>query len=76
MDIHARIDAASKVQLLILKKERPEIYKLKFKNSIACDQWQKAISSAIDVCRDNKYTCGECGGGEGVSVGRGGSRVE
>ena len=54
-----RVDAASKVQLLILKKEQPEFYKLKFKNSVECDRWQAAISSAIEVCKEKKFNCGE-----------------
>lgn len=54
-----RVDAASKVQLLLMTKSRPEIFKLKFKNQIECERWEAAILSALDICKQKGFTCSE-----------------
>lgn len=54
-----RVDAASKVQLLLMTKSRPEIFKLKFKNHIECERWESAILSAVEICKKEGFTCGE-----------------
>lgn len=54
-----RVDAASKVQLLLMTKSRPEIFKLKFKNQIECERWESAILSAVEICKKKGFSCSE-----------------